>query len=136
MRNLWVRILLPLSCILFVLYSFLFSKPDFLYSNVKTGPRLTEKFKKRKKEKKNTHTQKSPQQQQKGDSPPVTAGMENLSLIPMGDPAIDLKGTSVEPAKTHCPPATSTNPRDQTIPARSCLVSSTLTLLYLLLYVG
>lgn len=54
MRNLWVRILLPLSCILFVLYSFLFSKPDLLYSNVKTGPRLTEKLKKRK----NTHTQK------------------------------------------------------------------------------
>lgn len=69
-------------------------------------------------------------------SPSLTAGMENCSLIPMGDQAHDFKGTPVELAKPYFPPATSTNLRDKIIPAWPPLRYAPLTLLYHAPYVG
>lgn len=43
MRHLWVRVLLPLNCILPFIFFFFHSKLDFLYSHGKTGPRLSAK---------------------------------------------------------------------------------------------
>lgn len=37
-------------------------------------------------------------------SPPLTARMENLSLTPMGDTALDLQGTLMELTKPYFPP--------------------------------